>query len=581
MDRIRHLLRLSPLRIAGAYLVFGVLWILYSDRLVERIAANAAQLTQLQTIKGWLFVVASAVVIYVLVRAGLRQLLATASRLRDSEARLRQFATVTTEGLLFVEGTRVTDVNDAVERLAGVSRRQLQGRPLAELVTDADRPRLAALLAAPDGASGELRLATGRPVEVSVRAVTQDGRSRQILRMRDLGHERELELQLRQAQKLEAVALLTAGIAHDFNNILSVILANAELLQRVLPADRPELHEGVADLRQAALSGSGMVRRLLGFSRQATLSLQPTDLQLVVTDIGAMMARLLPATIQVRIAADTAVPSVQADATAVQQVLLNLGTNARDAMPEGGRLELTLEPVQLDDDYCATHPWVEPGRYVCLTVADTGVGMSEELQARAFDPFFTTKDVGKGTGLGLAMVYGLMKQQGGHIDLDSAPGRGTRVSVYFPVPHDASRRAVTAPAGGAPRGGSETVLLVEDDPVLRRTGRRVLEVLGYHALTAANGLEALQMLQQAGTRADLVLCDISMPEMGGIELYRALREGGNPPRFVFASGYAAQQMVEALGEQVESLLWIQKPWTIEDLAAMLRRALDARAPEPG
>jgi PAS domain S-box-containing protein len=571
----RRLLRSPPVRIAGVYAVLGVAWILFSDRFVGAIARSPAHLAALQTAKGWLFVLASAAVIYLLVRQSTREV-------RASEGRLRQFSSVTTEGILLLDGGRITDANDGLVALSGRSREDLLAGTVAQLVVDEDWPKVEALLRGGEAQpiDVQLRRADGvvAPTELLMRSVHHHGREIRALAFHDVTKRRLLEHQLRQAQKLEAVALLTSGIAHDFNNLLSVIVANAEVLGRHLEPAPPEVRQDLEDLRRAAMAGAVMIRQLLGFSRQADLAAEPVDLAAAVRDITAIARRLLPDTILVDLRGDgEPLPAVRADLTAVQQILLNLATNARDAMPDGGSMTVALRLVTLDEGSQARPEWVPPGRYVEVSVADTGRGMDQATLARVFEPFFTTKAAGHGTGLGLAMVYGLMKQHGGYTRVTSEPGQGCTATLYFPASADAPRRVMDRQPT-AVRGGNETVLLVEDEAPLQRTGRRVLEMLGYRALVAGDGREALDLLGDDRNRVDLVLSDVSMPRMDGPALFRELRRRGNQIPFVFASGHAARQAMPSR-EEFGALPCIQKPWTVNELAAMLRAALD-RANDP-
>ena len=385
----------------------------------------------------------------------------------------------------------------------------------------------------------------------------------------DVSERRGLEEQLRQAQKMEAIGQLTGGIAHDFNNLLTIILANAELLAR----GRDEA--SLRDIVSAAVSGRLMVNQLLGFARRSTLSLESVHLGQLLNDLGAVLRRVLPADIELLVFADEDLPEVCADGHAVEQILLNLVNNARDAMPHGGVLRLETSCTWISD---AQRGVLGPGsasEYVCLAVDDTGIGMDEATRQRAFEPFFTTKPVGKGTGLGLATVYGLVKQHGGFVQIDSAPGAGTRLRIYFPVAEETSRRRASGshaqPLDGA-AGGRETILVVEDQAQLRRATVHTLEHAGYTVLAAADGIEALQLLRQHPTPIDLVFTDLVMSRLGGRGLYQIDRGEGRTTSFLFTSGYAGGQGAEPLDPD---LPFLPKPWTSADLLARVRATLDA------
>ena len=386
----------------------------------------------------------------------------------------------------------------------------------------------------------------------------------------DVSERRGLEEQLRQAQKMEAIGQLTGGIAHDFNNLLTIILANAELLAR--GPDEASLR----DIVSAAVSGRLMVNQLLGFARRSTLTLEPVHLGQLLNDLGTVLRRVLPADIELLVFADEDLPEVSADGHAIEQILLNLVNNARDAMPDGGVLRLETSCTWISD---AQRDVLGPGsasEFVCLAVDDTGAGMDEATRQRAFEPFFTTKPVGKGTGLGLATVYGLVKQHGGFVQIDSAPGAGTRLRIYFPVADETTRRrgsGAHSPLFADAPGGQETVLVVEDQAQLRRATVYTLEHAGYQVLSAADGLEALQLLRQHAAPIDLVFTDLVMGRLGGRGLYQIDRREGRSTPFLFTSGYAGAGRGEDPLDP--ALPFLPKPWTSADLLARVRQVLDA------
>ncbi len=385
----------------------------------------------------------------------------------------------------------------------------------------------------------------------------------------DVSDRHGLEEQLRQAQKMEAIGQLTGGIAHDFNNLLTIILANAELLAR--GPDEASLR----DIQSAAVSGRLMVNQLLGFARRSSLTLEGVHLGQLLNDLAAVLRRVLPADIELLVFADEDLPEVSADGHAIEQILLNLVNNARDAMPDGGMLRLETSCTWISD---AQRDVLGPGaasEYVCLAVDDTGMGMDEATRQRAFEPFFTTKPIGKGTGLGLATVYGLVKQHGGFVQIDSAPGAGTRLRIYFPVAGETSRRRASGSHAQMPlatEGGRETVLVVEDQAQLRRATAYTLEHAGYTVLAAADGIEALQLLRQHPSPIHLVFTDLVMGRLGGRGLYQSDRREGRQTPFLFTSGYAgAGRGEDALDP---ALPFLPKPWTSAALLARVRQVLN-------
>jgi CheY-like chemotaxis protein len=358
-------------------------------------------------------------------------------------------------------------------------------------------------------------------------------------------------------------------MAHDFNNLLSVILVDAELAKE---APSRELLE---DIEQAARSGGALVQKLAAVARQTPLAIEPTDLSQVLSDASTLIRRAVPENIELRSRLDGNVRPAAADGAAVQQIVLNLVLNARDAMPAGGVLGIELFEANLDERHQAKHPWVVPGRHACLAVSDTGVGMDAAVQERVFDPFFTTKPPGKGTGLGLAMVYGMVKQHRGHIHVYSELGRGTTIRVYFPLAGEtAAAGAASREAGGAP-GGTETVLLVEDEPPLRDAARRALEHLGYTVVTAGDGVEALACLED-GAAIDVVLSDLMLPRKTASDLLQALRSNGRRIPFLLMTGYGADQG-SGWETVAEGAVLLHKPWTLPELARAVREAIDRKA----
>ena len=386
----------------------------------------------------------------------------------------------------------------------------------------------------------------------------------------DITERRALEDQLRQSQKMEAIGQLTGGIAHDFNNLLTIILANAQLLAKAIPLERPEAQTDLRDVVAAALRGRVMVQELLGFARRTNLDLQSVRLDQLIADLTGFLRRILPADVEIVVSGDADLPEVKADPHAAEQILFNLATNARDAMPDGGVLYLETRRVVITEEQHRAWGTRRAGEHVCLMASDTGIGMDRNTRTHMFEPFFTTKPAGKGTGLGLATVYGLVKQHGGGIDVESEPGKGTRFRIYIPASDEAPGPARAAVRERAVRGGRETILLVEDDDQLRRSAKRILEDAGYQVVTAADGLEALEALRHA-TGIRLVFSDLVMPRLGGRALYDAARREGHTMPFLFASGYSDPDRAT---NPDPSMPLLRKPWTGADLLGKVRDILD-------
>lgn len=386
----------------------------------------------------------------------------------------------------------------------------------------------------------------------------------------------KLEAQLRQSQKMEAVGQLAGGVAHDFNNILTAILGNVDLaahrLNETLPAER-SLLEGMAQIERSAQRAAGLTRQLLAFSRRQVT--QPANLNLnkVLADVEPMLRRLITENISLRIYPAQRLPSVRADAGQLEQVILNLVVNARDAMPEGGVLTIETLELVLDDSYVRLHPETLPGRYVSLTVTDSGIGMDAQTRERIFEPFFTTKPVGQGTGLGLATVYGIVKQSGGHIHVYSEPGRGSSFKLLLPAVTVAFESEQAQPISESVLTGTETILVAEDDPAVRELTERILRSAGYNVLSAGSGAHALRLLERPGAAVDLLITDVVMPDMNGRQLARAIADSHPRARVLYVSGYTAN-VIAHHGVLDEGIEFLEKPFTRRGLLSRVRQILD-------
>jgi CheY-like chemotaxis protein len=316
-----------------------------------------------------------------------------------------------------------------------------------------------------------------------------------------------------------------------------------------------------------------MIRKLMAFSRREHLDIRQLDLADVTDDLAPMLTRLLPENIEVIVIRGNGPAMIRADRGAVEQIALNLATNARDAMPDGGTLRIETYATTIDGESGAGHRMGETSEYICLAVSDTGLGIDDAVRTKIFEPFFTTKPPGEGTGLGMSMVYGLIKQHGGLIKVDSEPRRGTTVQVCFPADPSRTRPGATPQAAREVRGGSETILLVEDEEAIRRASQRVLQHFGYEVRVAADGEEALALLSDPNVPVDLVITDVVMPKLGGRKLYDAAQKAGYDVRFIFSSGYAARDMRDGV-ELDPRLPFLRKPWMVADLLARVREVLD-------
>ena len=397
----------------------------------------------------------------------------------------------------------------------------------------------------------------------------------------DITEHLSLEAQLRHSQKMESVGQLAAGVAHDFNNMLTVIQGHSGLLlaKHDIP---PPLLESAQAIYFAAERAASLTRQLLMFSRRNVMQPKMLDLGEVVSNLSKMLERLLGETISLQVDSPAEVPVIQGDDGMVEQVIMNLAVNARDAMPKGGMLLIQTDAVHLDEDYAQAHAEARPGKFVCLRVTDTGYGMDSLTLARIFEPFFTTKEVGKGTGLGLATVYGIVKQHEGWIEVASTLGSGTTFTIFFPCcddTHFSKSTAIEPPT--ELRGGSETILMVEDEPVLRELARVILEDCGYKILEAASGREAIEVWDRHAAPIDLLLTDMVMPEgVSGMDLAHKLHATNPGLKIVFASGYSMDDLDDSFLRQGHAV-FLQKPYTHLTLAKAVRDALDTPPAEAG
>ena len=385
---------------------------------------------------------------------------------------------------------------------------------------------------------------------------------------------RNSEMRVLSAQKMEAVGRLAGGIAHDFNNLLTVINGHLELLQEQSAAGDPRTRM-IEQAQKAADKAAALTRQLLAFSRMQVLQPKIINLNAVVTEISKLLSPLLGVNTELSLVFDRNLGSVKADPGQIEQVILNLAVNARDAMPAGGKLAVETANVELNSEFASLHPPLTPGRYVLLAVSDTGKGMDAETQERIFEPFFTTKEKGKGTGLGLATVYGIVKQSSGYILVDSKPGKGTRFSIYLPLVEEPAEPLKPANASSKLLEGTETILLVEDENDVREVAREFLKQMGYTVIEAKNGQEALEIARDYPQHIHVLLTDIVMPGISGLELGAELAAARPEVKVVYMSGYSQSSMFEQLTIAPNAIL-LQKPFSRDSLARVIREAINGR-----
>jgi two-component system, cell cycle sensor histidine kinase and response regulator CckA len=513
---------------------------------------------------------------------GRRQRRRAEDDLRASQARYRTIVENTSDGVWLLDGdARTVFANARLGHWLGLDPAGIVSRSIDEFVAAESRADVARLLAARGGAEQlevRLRRADGSMFDALLQAAVfgdAGSEASALVTVVDITERKRLEAQLRQSHKMEAVGRLAGGVAHDFNNLLSVIMAYTSML-----LDEPSLDSSArADLEEvgaAATRAAELTQQLLAFSRQQVLAPRVLDVNGVLTGVEKMVRRLLEATIQLTLLPRADVGMVRVDQSQLEQVLLNLIINARDAMPSGGRLTVSTTNRALDGVSAAEHHGVAPGRYVVVTVSDTGVGMDGATQARIFEPFFTTKEKGKGTGLGLATVFGIVAQSGGHVAVQSELGKGTTFHVYLPRV-DSAAETVPPPSESVTLEGDETILVVEDDTHVRSVIEAVLSRAGYRVLAAGEGEEAIALVDRHAGDIDLLLIDVVMPGMSGQEVHRRLAATRRDIRVIQMSGYS-ENLVTQRDSLIAGGVFLQKPIDRNLLLRKVRAVLDDREP---
>jgi two-component system cell cycle sensor histidine kinase/response regulator CckA len=509
---------------------------------------------------------------------------------RRVEARLAGVLDATTEAIIAVDAAqRIVLFNASAERTFGYTAAEVQGQPLDMLLPPqlaaAHRQHLQAFAAATEAAPRSMSERHGAlvgrrkdgsefPIEASIATLAQEGQTICTVFLQDVSARKQLETQLMQAQKMEAIGQLAGGIAHDFNNLLTAITGYIELALDSLPPDQPA-YSDLTEAQKAAQRATTLTAQLLAFARKQIIDVRVLDLNQLVLELDKLLRRVLGEHIELITQPTLDLGQVKVDPGQIEQVIVNLAVNSRDAMPHGGKLMIETANTVLGSDYAHRHSGVPPGAYVMLVISDTGSGMDAGVQRHIFEPFFTTKEPGKGTGLGLATCYGIIKQHGGHIELYSKAGYGTTFKIYLPRVEEAPDPLLVHDQATAVPHGTEVALLVEDESVVRALAGRVLRELGYTVLEATNGAEALHTMHAyAGPPIDLLITDVVMPRMGGKALAEQLMVVYPRIKVLFVSGYATD-IIAHHGRLDPGTNFLAKPFTPTALAHKLREVLDA------
>lgn len=478
---------------------------------------------------------------------------------------------------------RYIEVNDAFTKVFGYSREEVIGKTSIEMgiwISVEDRRALQEVLMPAGeiiGASARMRSKDGKAHDVSISAklMRYEDRVDLLAIIEDVTEKKKLEAQLIQSQKMESVGRLAGGVAHDFNNMLAVIFFSLALIKNRM-RDNDPIMESLIEIEKAAVRSRDITRQLLAFSRKQLIAPKPCDLNALVSELQKSLSRLIGEDIELKVVLQEGLGKVLIDPSQVDQILVNLAVNARDAMPAGGRLTIETANVELDEEYCAMHAeYCRPGKYIRLVVCDTGIGMDKETLAFIFEPFFTTKEIGKGTGLGLATVFGIVKQNNGFVNAYSNPGQGTEFRIYLP-------RIFVDEISEVPRyddipaPGKESILLVEDDDLLQRATKKTLEKLGYSVVAADSPFHAVHLINKGLPEFDLLLTDVVMPGMNGAELRNRVVAARPGIKVLFMSGYTSDSIVqrEVLDDGIE---FIQKPFSVPAFARKIRDVLDGGA----
>ncbi len=577
-------------KIVIIYAIFGCSWIYFSDTALGWLVDDPEVMVKFAIFKGLLYIFITSVLLYVLIARLDNKIKQSMAALRESEERLRLLVKNSSDCLVILNADgSLRFLSPAVERITGYPVAELTGRSLDQLIHPDDLPEIMAAWNEAVDHPDRIVTVQYRHIHktrewVYFEAVAQSFLAEPaitgvIASVRDISEHkkadednRQLQMQLTQAQKMETVGRLAGGVAHDFNNMLGVILGHAEIAQDRLDPGHP-VFEDLQEIGQAARRSADLTRQLLAFARKQTVAPRVLDLNETVGGMITMLKRLIGENIELTWLPGENLWSIKMDPSQIDQTLANLCVNARDAVGNTGKVTIETSTAVIDEDYCASHVDCLPGEYVMLMVSDNGCGMLPETISHLFEPFFTTKEIGQGTGLGLATVYGIVRQNHGFINVYSEPDRGTTFKIYLPR-HTAGReRPIKSDVIKLDARGHETILLVEDEPMILGMTNTMLKRQGYTVLTAATPGEALCRAREHGGEIHLLMTDVIMPEMNGRDLAKNMLSLYPNIKRVFMSGYTAN-VIAHHGVLDEGVHFIQKPFTKKELTAKIREVLD-------
>ncbi len=499
----------------------------------------------------------------------------TEEDLRQSEERFKALHNASFGGIAIHDKGTILECNRGLSDISGFDIEELVGMNGLLLISESHRENVLKNIATgnekPYEAVGIRKDGKEYPLRLEARNIPYKGQMVRVVEFRDLSEQKLLEDQLRQAQKMESIGHLAGGVAHDFNNLLTPIIGNAEIIQMEMSPSNP-FYNNLHEIYEAATHASDLTRQLLAFSRKQILDVKLVDLNNTVANFRNILRRTIREDIKIEMSFNELNGLVKVDISQVEQILMNLFVNAQDAMPEGGTISLETESTELDLEYIESHSDLTPGKFVQLSVSDTGEGMPQELTEKIFDPFFTTKEAGKGTGLGLSTTHGIVKQHGGSIWVYSEPGKGTSFKIFLPIIEGETYNEIDSKKNLKKYTGNETVLIVEDQAQVRKIAARILEAYNYKVHVASAGNEAIAMIKNQNLSFDLLLTDIVMPDMNGKELYSKLLETNSDFKVLFMSGYT-QDVISHHGIMDEDINFIQKPLTVESLTKKVKEVM--------